>query len=61
LLAAICADPEAYAKTIDIEHVKNVVYLLRNVGNLWSREPTSKKREAFFTPLRPLPYLGNYF
>jgi len=40
LLAAICADPETYVKTIDIEHVKNVVYLLRNVG---SREPTSKK------------------
>jgi len=55
LLAAICADPEAYVKTIDIEHVKNVVYLLRNVVNLWSREPTSKKREAFFNPPHPLP------
>ena len=45
LLAAICADPETYVKTIDIEHVKNVVYLLRNVG---SREPTSKKTRSVF-------------
>jgi len=36
LLAAICADPEAYLKAIDIEHVKNVVYLLLNVGQLFS-------------------------
>ena len=35
LLSTICADPETYTKAIDIEHVKNVVYLLRNVGNLW--------------------------
>jgi hypothetical protein len=40
LLSTICADPDTYVKAIDVEHVKNVVYLLRNVGNLWSREPT---------------------
>ena len=36
LLTNICREPEKYEKTIDVEKVKNRIYLLRNLDELFS-------------------------
>jgi hypothetical protein len=36
LLRNVCREPEKYDKTIDIEKVKNRIYLLRNLDELFS-------------------------
>lgn len=36
LLTNICENPDTHMKAIDVEKVKNVVYLLRNIGVLYS-------------------------
>ena len=37
LLKKICADPEKYKKDVEIENVKNVIYLLRNIGSIYKQ------------------------
>jgi hypothetical protein len=35
LLTKVCENPDKYMKSIDVENVKNVIYLLRNLDNIF--------------------------